>query len=139
MYTGALAEIPLEGGLVGPTVTCIVTDQFLRLKFGDRYWYETPEKPQAFSPEQLAEIRKTTLARIICDTSEIDQAQLFVMRKAGEGNERKPCDEIPKINLSKWKDDKNNSSVENTVKMFTNLSRVKIIKNSEDEKQKSSI
>lgn len=49
MYTGALAEIPIEGGLVGPTVTCILSDQFYRLKHGDRFWYETGEKPQAFT------------------------------------------------------------------------------------------
>lgn len=139
MYTGALAEIPIEGGLVGPTVTCIITDQFLRLKFGDRFWYETEEKPQAFTPEQLAEIRKTTLARIICDTSGVDQAQLLVMRKAGEGNERKSCDQIPKIDLNKWKENQNNSTsfIGNTVKMFTNLSRVKVLKSAVVEEKES--
>lgn len=50
MYTGALAELPLEGSLVGPTVTCLLADQFLRLKIGDRFWYETDQQPQAFTP-----------------------------------------------------------------------------------------
>lgn len=82
-----------------------------------------------FFVEQLQEIRKTTLARIICDTSEIDEAQPYVMRKPGENNERKPCDQLPKINLNKWKEGKNNSTmVENVVKMFTGLSRVEILK-----------
>jgi len=49
LYTGALAERPLEGTFLGPTITCLLTDQFVRLKRGDRFWYETPEMPQAFT------------------------------------------------------------------------------------------
>lgn len=49
MYTGALSEFPIEGGLVGPTITCLVGDQFKRLKQGDDFWYETDKQPQAFS------------------------------------------------------------------------------------------
>lgn len=56
MYTGALSEFPVEGGLVGPTVTCLLTDQFLRVQRGDRYWYETQEEPQAFTPGKLFQI-----------------------------------------------------------------------------------
>lgn len=49
LYTGALAEIPKADGLLGPTFTCLITDQFVRLQRGDRYWYETDEAPQAFT------------------------------------------------------------------------------------------
>ncbi|KAG0722502.1 Peroxidasin [Chionoecetes opilio] len=56
LYTGGLAERPIQDGLVGPTFACIIADQFLRLKKGDRYWYETDEKPQAFSKESLAPV-----------------------------------------------------------------------------------
>uniref|UniRef100_A0A1B6C2W3 Chorion peroxidase n=1 Tax=Clastoptera arizonana TaxID=38151 RepID=A0A1B6C2W3_9HEMI len=38
MYTGALSEIPIEGGMLGATVTCLISDQFKRLKDGDSYW-----------------------------------------------------------------------------------------------------
>jgi hypothetical protein len=50
LYTGALAEQPLKEGFLGPTLTCLLMDQFVRLKRGDRFWYETPEAPQAFTP-----------------------------------------------------------------------------------------
>lgn len=50
LYTGGLSEIPIAGGLLGPTLTCLIADQFYRLKYGDRFWYETYEKPQAFTP-----------------------------------------------------------------------------------------
>lgn len=49
MYTGALSEFPIEGGLVGPTITCLISDQFKRLKQGDSFWYETDKQPQAFT------------------------------------------------------------------------------------------
>lgn len=60
LSTGALAEVLIKDSLVRPTADFIIADQFLRLQQGGRYWYETPERPQAFSPIQLSEIRLTT-------------------------------------------------------------------------------
>jgi hypothetical protein len=57
LYTGALAEQPLNGSFLGPTITCLLTDQFVRLKRGDRFWYETPEHPQAFTPGEVLYIK----------------------------------------------------------------------------------
>lgn len=48
LFVGGLAEHPVEGGVVGPTFACILLDQFLRLKVGDRYWYETNDKDTRF-------------------------------------------------------------------------------------------
>lgn len=42
VYTGGLAERPIKGGIIGPLLTCIISDQFLRLKRGDSFWYERP-------------------------------------------------------------------------------------------------
>ena len=35
-FTGAISEIPVPGGLVGPTVACILGQQFQKLMVGDR-------------------------------------------------------------------------------------------------------
>lgn len=49
---------------------------FVQIRRGDRFWYENFFAPTAFTLEQLEEIRKTTLARIICDNSDgIQQIQ----------------------------------------------------------------
>lgn len=48
LYTGALAEEP-RGRLLGPTLTCLIADQFLRLKVADRFWYETSDEIIGFS------------------------------------------------------------------------------------------
>jgi hypothetical protein len=62
-----MAEKPVRGGIVGPTFACILGQQFLNLKKGDRFWYENGGHPGSFRPDQLQEIRRTSLARVICD------------------------------------------------------------------------
>lgn len=37
---------------------------------GDRYWYENEHTPGSFLPRQLEEIKKTTMARILCDNGD---------------------------------------------------------------------
>jgi hypothetical protein len=66
-FTGGMAEKPVRGGIVGPTFACILGQQFLNLKKGDRFWYENGGHPGSFRPDQLQEIRRTSLARVICD------------------------------------------------------------------------
>lgn len=104
LYTGALSETPLEGSILGPTITCLVLDQFYRIKHGDRFWYENAGH-QGFSPQQLTEIRKTTLANIICDNSDdLDVIQPKVMQSLGEDNDYVPCSKIDNPDLKVWKD-----------------------------------
>ncbi|XP_063594360.1 chorion peroxidase-like [Penaeus indicus] len=67
LFVGGLAEHPIEGGVVGPTFACILLDQFLRLKEGDRYCYEPNDKDTRFTKEQVKQIRSTTLTGIMCE------------------------------------------------------------------------
>lgn len=39
LYSGGLAEKPVRGGAVGPTFSCIIAQQFLNLRKGDRRVY----------------------------------------------------------------------------------------------------
>lgn len=45
LYIGGVSEDKAEGALVGPTFQCIIADQFLRLKRGDRYFYDLGRQP----------------------------------------------------------------------------------------------
>ncbi|XP_049875791.1 peroxidase-like [Pectinophora gossypiella] len=102
LYTGALAEDP-HGRLLGPTLTCLIADQFLRLKVGDRFWYETDDPEVAFTLEQLTEIRKTTLAGVICANEELlDQAQPRVMETVSATNPLVDCRELPQPAWKPW-------------------------------------
>ncbi len=71
LFTGGLSETPLQGALVGPTFACVIGIQFQKLKKCDRFWYENPAASTKFSEAQLTEIRKITLAKVICENCDI--------------------------------------------------------------------
>ncbi|CAH2009741.1 unnamed protein product [Acanthoscelides obtectus] len=72
LYVGGLLEQKAPGALVGRVFQHIIADQFARLKRGDRYFFENHPRinPSYFEPAQLAEIRKTSMARIVCDNAD---------------------------------------------------------------------
>ncbi|XP_052748877.1 chorion peroxidase [Galleria mellonella] len=103
LYTGALAEEP-HGRLLAPTLTCLISDQFLRLKIGDRFWYETSDETVCFSIDQLTEIRKTTLAGVICaNEGLLEQAQPRVMEEISATNPMVDCTELPQPSFNPWR------------------------------------
>lgn len=68
LYVGGILETPIPGAVVGETFAEIISDQFARLKGGDRYFYsEGPHtNPGHFTLPQLEEIQKITLAGLLC-------------------------------------------------------------------------
>lgn len=102
LYTGALAEDP-KGRLLGPTLTCLIADQFLRLKIGDRFWYETYDPTIGFTIEQLTEIRKTSLAGVICANEiNLEQARPRVMEAVSAINPLLDCMSLPQPDFTPW-------------------------------------
>ncbi|CAG9759789.1 unnamed protein product [Ceutorhynchus assimilis] len=102
LYTGALSEKPIKGSILGPTLTCLILDQFTRIKYGDRFWYENPH---IFTLDQLKEIRKTTLAEVICNNAdELNTIQPRVMEGFRKGNQNIQCEKIASPDLSFWKE-----------------------------------
>nr|CAD7587273.1 unnamed protein product [Timema genevievae] len=70
LFVAAVAEKPLEGALLGQTFVCLVGDQFARLRRGDRFFYEESDQQSSFTPAQLEQLRKSSLARVMCDNSD---------------------------------------------------------------------
>ncbi|CAH0385310.1 unnamed protein product [Bemisia tabaci] len=108
LYIGAVSENPLPGAILGPTFVCLVGDQFARLRAGDRFFYEEGGDLSSFSTAQLNEIRKTSLARVLCDNSDdIVLMQPLAFWKPSYLNKRVPCNSpnIPAMNLRAWQNE----------------------------------
>ena len=76
LFVAGVLEKPHEDALVGPAFKCIIGDQFIRCKYskrvpvlfielyfirlkeGDRFWYENDDPDTRFTPQQLREIKK---------------------------------------------------------------------------------
>ncbi|XP_038067020.1 lactoperoxidase-like [Patiria miniata] len=79
-FVGSVLETHLPNTLVGPFLACIFADQFHRIKFGDRFFYENSEQ---FTPDQIQEIKKATAARLMCDNVEgLRKIQPFIFIKS---------------------------------------------------------
>ncbi|KAL3120763.1 hypothetical protein niasHT_008055 [Heterodera trifolii] len=98
LFVGGMLEDPVVRGLVGPTVACIIGPQFARTRDGDRFYFENPG---IFTRAQLAEIRRSSLARVICDNGDDFRT---VPREAFRTGPIVQCTEIPQMDLSKWKE-----------------------------------
>lgn len=70
LVTGAFAEAPMEGSVVGPTFSCLLGLTFRNIRIGDRYWYENGNSPGSFTLKQLEVIRESSMARLLCDNGD---------------------------------------------------------------------
>ena len=101
LWVGGLAEERLPGSLVGATFACIIANAFAALREGDRFYYENDDQTALFTPEQRAEIEKTSLSRIICDNADNIQK---IQPNAFLLGPRTNCSEIPEVDLGAWQD-----------------------------------
>lgn len=102
VWVGGILEDQVEGGKVGPLFRCLLIEQFKRLRDGDRFWYENPS---TFKPEQLRQIKKTNLARVLCDNGDnIDTVSenIFLLPEVQDG--LVSCEDLPSIDLRFWTD-----------------------------------
>ena len=68
LWAAALAEDHAPGASVGETLQAIISDQFRRLRDGDRFWFENDPFFLA-NPELLSQVRGIALANVIrCNT-----------------------------------------------------------------------
>uniref|UniRef100_A0A2K5ZIE7 NAD(P)H oxidase (H2O2-forming) n=1 Tax=Mandrillus leucophaeus TaxID=9568 RepID=A0A2K5ZIE7_MANLE len=91
LYNQDLSQLELlPGGLLeshgdpGPLFSAIVLDQFVRLRDGDRYWFENTRNG-LFSKKEIEEIRNTTLRDVLVAVINVDpsalQPNVFVWHK----------------------------------------------------------
>ncbi|XP_059081531.1 peroxidase-like [Tigriopus californicus] len=109
LFVGMSMERPhTSGALVGETFLCLIGDQFARLKKGDRFFYDLKDQSGSFTLDQLEEIRKTSMARLLCDNSDdLKEIQPLAFRiPLGSTNQPTSCNDfrtIPSIDFSPWR------------------------------------
>jgi hypothetical protein len=70
LWVGALSEDHVKGASVGPTLQAIMTDQFRRLRDGDRFWYQS-----TFTGPIRQQIENTTLTDILRRNTSLTSVQ----------------------------------------------------------------
>ena len=107
LFSGAINEFPAEGSVLGFTFTKILTQQFRDLRFGDRFWYERDDHQTGFTQAQLDEIRKSSIARVICDNTDlVISIQRKAFRPESESNPSVPCGNLDFVNLKEFAEGK---------------------------------
>jgi len=103
-WVGMTAEVPHDDALVGPTAACIIAKQFRISKFSDRFYFENGKSPVTrFTRRQLKQIRKSSLARILCDVEKINFIQEYPFLMPNDKfNNFYDCKDIPKFSLEPW-------------------------------------
>lgn len=49
LLVGGISELPAEDAMLGPTLQCIMGQQFLNSKIGDRFFYDNREQVNRFT------------------------------------------------------------------------------------------
>ncbi|XP_066936976.1 peroxidasin homolog [Clytia hemisphaerica] len=96
LFAAGISENHVPGFQTGPTFHCLFKHQFRRLRDGDRYFYLNPG---VFTPEQRNELKKTSMAKILCNNLKgivsINKDAFIQTTK-----KRTACDDIPQPDLS---------------------------------------
>jgi hypothetical protein len=83
------------------------------LKYGDRFYYESGNELIKLTIEQLQNIRKQTMSRILCNTISVDFIQKYTFFIANrDWNPLANCKNIPSIDLNLWRDKTNDENDE---------------------------
>merc|ERR1719436_2110878 len=103
MYIAGNMERRVEGSLVGPTMHCLIAEQFARTRDGDRHFYT---RPSEFNNAQLSAIKKAgSLTHLMCNTAD-EPDTMWLPKNMFQLNLRKnpllPCSQFPFIDLTPW-------------------------------------
>lgn len=82
LWVGGLAEDHVPGALAGKTFHAIITDQFVRLRDGDRFWYQN-DLFFTSNPDLMIEVENTKLSDIIRANTKVDdelQTNVFLIQ-----------------------------------------------------------
>ena len=103
LFAGGMAESDSSKELLGPTFKCIIERAVTALRDGDRFFFQNKDQ---FSAEQQEEVKKMTLAKVMCLTlndTDLIQENLFDAFNPKE-QQRKRCVDLLRnsFNVRRW-------------------------------------
>ncbi|KAF7631143.1 ShKT domain-containing protein [Meloidogyne graminicola] len=113
LYVGGMLEDSVIGGLVGPTLACIIGDQFKRTRDGDRlvinhkivHIHNEESWHFYFSTTWKRLKGQGNMARILCDNGDrISQVPVHAFMLPQSGGLMEQCGGIARIDLTKWRE-----------------------------------
>ncbi|XP_053668161.1 peroxidase-like [Anopheles marshallii] len=103
LFVAGAFEEPIEGSLLGPTFYCLFKQQFLATRTGDRYFFEAGGQEGSFTTAQLTEIRKVSLARLMCNAfPTLPKIQSNAFCPVSATNSLVSCSSLPTLNMAAW-------------------------------------
>ncbi|XP_016518015.1 thyroid peroxidase isoform X3 [Poecilia formosa] len=102
VWLGGLVENFLPGSRTGPLFACLIGKQMKLLRDGDRFWWEADG---VFTQQQREQLWKTSLSRIICENSDIQEIPADPFRLARYPDGFLPCSAVPALSLEAWRDE----------------------------------
>lgn len=75
LWVGGLAEVEINGGLVGETFNTIISDQFTRVAEGDRFFFARDIELSSLDDILALDLANTSLANVIRQNSRISTIQ----------------------------------------------------------------
>ena len=81
LYVGALAEPTMPSSAVGETFWNIIRSELIRIRDGDRYWYEnlvavSPDLPWSWTAQNVSDAQSRKLEDVIEDNTEIEAGEM---------------------------------------------------------------
>ena len=103
VFPASISEIPSPGSVLGSVNTHIILKQMGKCRSGDRFWYERDDHLTAFTLKQLDEIRKVTMARVMCDNLDgATRIQPWVFKTLATGQKVVDCADLDYVNLKEF-------------------------------------
>ncbi|XP_053311840.1 myeloperoxidase-like [Spea bombifrons] len=100
IWVGGVSEPQVPGGRIGKLLSCLIGNQFQRARDGDRFFYENPS---VFTAAQRKSIEQVTLARVICENTNIKEVPQNVFMGNDYPRDFLNCSNISALDLSPWK------------------------------------
>ena len=102
-FPARLSEHPLKGSALGSVITHFILKQMGKFRSGDRFWYERDDHLTAFTLTQLDEIRKATMARVMCDNLDgATRIQPWVLKTLESGQKVVDCADLDYVDLKEF-------------------------------------